>query len=79
MRTVSLHSYNEGQCVHKFYKPSTKGITVECIFASYSVYEDWASVNLILSKNGSTSYDATVSLTTINGTAQGLCTHKSNL
>lgn len=40
---------------------------------SYSVVEDWTSVNLILSKNGSTTYDATVSLTSIDGTAEGLC------
>ena len=58
--------------MHKLYICCTTGITVESIFVSYSVVEAWSSVILILSKNGSTSYDATVSLKIIDGTAEGL-------
>ena len=59
--------------MHKLSIFCTAAITVEWSFVSYSVFEAWSSVILILNKTGSTSYDATVSLTLTGGIAQGLC------
>ena len=57
----------------EFYISCTADVTVGWTSTSYSVNEDWASVDLILSKDEYTPCDATVSLTIIAGTAQGVC------